>query len=159
MSNILIAYFSASGITKQVAQNLQAALGADMYEIKPEVPYTRADLDWMDKGSRSTIEMEDKSSRPAIVADNLDTSKYDTIFLGFPIWWYIAPTIVNTFLESYDFAGKKIVLFATSGGSGFGKTVDFLKKSAPDAEFIQGKLLNHNPSVGDIKNWVGTIGI
>lgn len=159
MSNILVAYFSASGITEKVAQNLQTALGADIYEIKPEVPYTSEDLDWMDKQSRSTIEMEDKSSRPAIVHDKLNTAGYNTIFLGFPIWWYIAPTIVNTFLEAYDFSGKKIILFATSGGSGFGKTLDFLKVSAPNTEFIQGKLLNHNPSVNDLKTWVNSLTI
>lgn len=159
MSNILVAYFSASGVTKEVAQNLQTALGADIYEIKPEVPYTANDLNWMDKKSRSTLEMEDKSSRPAIIEDKLDTAQYNTVFLGFPIWWYIAPTIVNTFLEKYDFSGKKIVLFATSGGSGFGRTVEFLKGSAPDAEFIQGKLLNHNPSVNDLKTWVNGLSI
>ena len=159
MSNILVAYFSASGVTKGVAQNIKAALGADICEIKPVVPYTPKDLNWMDKNSRSTLEMEDKSSRPEIIENDIDTTKYDTIFLGFPIWWYIAPTIVNTFLEAHDFSGKKIVLFATSGGSGFGKTIEFLKASAPDAEFVQGKILNHNPSASDIKNWLGTLSI
>ena len=154
MSKTLVAYFSASGITKKVAQNIQSALNADIYEIKPAIPYSDEDLNWMDKTSRSTIEMEDKSSRPEIITGELDTSKYSVIFLGFPIWWYIAPTIINTFLEAYDFSGKKIILFATSGGSGFGKTIDFLKDSAPNSEFIQGKLLNHNPSISDIQNWL-----
>ena len=124
MSKKLVAFFSASGVTANAAKILAEAAGADIYEIKPEVPYTKADLDWMDKSSRSTIEMQDKSSRPAIADKNADISAYDTIFVGFPIWWYIAPTIINTFLESYDFSGKTIILFATSGGSGFGKTVD-----------------------------------
>ena len=119
MSKKLVAFFSASGVTANAAKILAEAAGADIYEIKPEVPYTKADLDWMDKSSRSTIEMQDKSSRPAIADKNADISAHDTIFVGFPIWWYIAPTIINTFLESYDFSGKTIILFATSGGSGF----------------------------------------
>lgn len=131
MSNKLVAFFSASGVTANAAKTLaEAAAGADIYEIKPEVPYTKAALDWMDKSSRSTIEMQDKSSRLAIADKNADISAYDTIFVEFPIWWYIAPTIINTFLESYDFSGKTIVLFATSGGSGFGKTIDNLKCSS-----------------------------
>ena len=159
MAKTLVAYFSASGVTKKVAQNIQSALNADIYEIKPAIPYSDADLNWMDKNSRSTIEMEDKSSRPEIILDGLDVAQYSVIFLGFPIWWYIAPTIINTFLEAYDFSGKKIVLFATSGGSGFGKTIDFVKNSAPNAEFIQGKLLNHNPSTADIQNWVNNLNL
>ena len=159
MTNVLVAYFSAGGVTKKTAQKLQKVLGADIYEIKPEVPYTDADLNWMDKSSRTTLEMEDKTSRPAIVMDGLDTAKYDTVFLGFPIWWYIAPTIVNTFLEAYDFSDKKVVIFATSGGSGFGKTVEFLKPSIPNSEIIQWKILNHNPSEIDLKNWVEELNI
>ena len=120
MGKLLVAYFSASGTTAEVAKRLSKAAEADIYEIKPEVPYTRADLNWMDKKSRSSIEMSDKSSRPAIADKNANIADYDTIFIGFPIWWYVAPTIINTFLESYDFSGKKIVLFATSGGSGLG---------------------------------------
>ena len=142
MSKKLVAYFSASGITAKVAENLAEAIGADIFEIQPEVPYTKADLNWMDKKSRSSVEMGNKSFRPEIVKDDLDLSQYDTILVGFPIWWYVAPTIINTFLESYDFAGKKIVLFATSGGSGFGNTVKELKPSAPEAEIVEGKLLN-----------------
>ena len=133
MSRILVAYFSASGVTAGAAKALAKAASADLYEIRPLVPYADADLDWRDKTSRSTLEMKDPASRPAIVADALDVSGYDTVLLGFPIWWYTAPTIVNTFLEAYDFSGKKIVLFATSGGSGFGKAAADLAKSAPRA--------------------------
>ena len=142
MAKTLVAYFSASGVTKKAAEKLASAAKADIHEIKPVVPYTKADLNWMDKKSRSSVEMNDKAFRPEIVKEDLDVSSYDTILLGFPIWWYVAPTIINTFLESYDFAGKRIVLFATSGGSGFGNTVKELKASAPDAEIIEGKLLN-----------------
>lgn len=142
MNKILVAYFSASGVTKKIAEMLAKEANADLYEIKPEIPYTKEDLNWMDKKSRSSIEMGDKSFRPAIVKDKLDPSRYDRILLGFPIWWYVAPTIVNTFLESYDFTGKNITLFATSGGSGFGKTAEELQASAPDAVIKEGKLLN-----------------
>ena len=156
----LVAYFSASGTTEGVAKKVAEAAGADIYEIKPEVPYTKADLDWMDKKSRSTIEMQDKSSRPAIADKNADISAYDTIFVGFPIWWYIAPTIINTFLECYDFSGKTIILFATSGGSGFGKTVDNLKCSVSDSTVIkEGKLLNGRPSVSELQQWVESLGV
>ena len=148
MSKTLVAYFSASGVTKKRAEQLAAVTGADIYEIKPEVQYTKADLNWMDKNSRSTIEMKDKSSRPALADKDADIASYDTIFLGFPIWWYVAPTIINTFLESYDFSGKKIVLFATSGGSGFGNTLAELKPSAPNAEIVEGKLIR---KLGDEK--------
>ena len=155
MSKILVAYFSASGITAKVAEMLAKTAGADLYEIKPEIPYTNDDLNWMNKNSRSSIEMSDKSSRPAIADKNADISGYDTILLGFPIWWYVAPTIINTFLESYDFSGKKIVLFATSGGSGFGKTVDGLKGSVSvDTEIVEGKLLNGKISENELKKWV-----
>ncbi len=129
MSKILVAYFSASGVTKKAAENLAQAAGADLYEIRAAVPYNRADLDWTDKKSRSSMEMSDKSSRPAIADTDAEISQYDTVFLGFPIWWYVAPTIVNSFLESYDFSGKRIILFATSGGSGFGKAAAGLKGS------------------------------
>ena len=142
MAKTLVAYFSASGVTKKTAEKLAAAAKADIYEIKPVVPYTKADLNWMDKKSRSSVEMGDKSFRPEIVKDGLVLTQYDTVLIGFPIWWYVAPTIINTFLESYDFSDKKIVLFATSGGSGFGNTVAELKPSAPGAEIVEGKLLN-----------------
>ena len=141
MSEKLVAYFSASGVTAKVAEKLAAELGADSYEIRPEVKYTRADLNWMDKKSRSSIEMNDKRIRPAIITGDLDVSGYDTVFLGFPIWWYVAPTVINTFLEAYDFSGKKLVLFATSGGSGFGDTVAELQPSAPGAEIVEARVL------------------
>ena len=155
MSKNLVVYFSASGVTKKVAENLSKTVNADIYEIKPVVPYTKADLNWMDKNSRSTVEMSNYHSRPEIVKDDVKVQDYDVIFLGFPIWWYIAPTIVNTFLEANDFTNKTIVLFATSGGSDFGKTVDNLKLSVSDsAKIIQGKILNHNPSEDDLKKWI-----
>ena len=138
----LIAYFSASGVTKGVAQTLASKLNCDTYEIKPVVPYTDADLNWMDKNSRSTVEMKDKSSRPEIVKDGLDVSGYDRILLGYPVWWYTAPTIINTFLESYDFSGKKIIIWATSGGSGLGKAKNDLAKSTT-ATIIDGRILNN----------------
>lgn len=142
MAKTLVAYFSASGVTKKAAEKLALVAKSDIYEIRPAVPYTRADLNWMDKKSRSSVEMGDKSFRPEIVKNDLELAQYDTVLLGFPIWWYVAPTIINTFLESYDFTGKKIVLFATSGGSGFGNTANELKASAPGAEIAEGKLLN-----------------
>ena len=158
MSKTLVAYFSATGITKAVAKDIAEIVKGDIYEIKPEIPYTNADLNWMDKSSRSTVEMDDKSSRPAIVNDNAKIENYDTIYLGVPIWWYVAPTIVNTFLEKYDFSNKKIVLFATSGGSGFGGTIEYLKKSVSDTtEFIEGKLLNYSPSKDEIKEWIDSL--
>ena len=141
MSKKLVAYFSASGRTAKVAEKLANELGAELYEIKPEVKYTKADLNWMNKKSRSSVEMNDKSSRPAIITGDVDVSGYDTIYLGFPIWWYVAPTLINTFLEAYDFSGKKIVLFATSGGSGFGNTVAELQPSAHGAEITETKVL------------------
>jgi len=158
MSKKLVAYFSASGVTAKVADMLADAVGADIYEIRPEVPYTKADLNWMDKKSRSTIEMNDKSIRPAIADKDAQIDQYDTIFLGFPIWWYVAPTIINTFLESHDFAGKKIILFATSGSSGFGKTVEELKVSVPaSCEIIEGKLLNGKQTIPSIRAWTETL--
>ena len=141
MSKNLVAYFSASGRTAKAAEKLANELGADIYEIKPEVKYTKADLNWMNKKSRSSVEMNDKSFRPAIITGGVDVSGYDTVYLGFPIWWYVAPTIINTFLEAYDFTGKKIVLFATAGSSGFGNTVAELQPSAPGAEIVETKVL------------------
>ena len=160
MSKIFVAYFSASGVTEGKAQMLAEATGADLYEIKPQVPYTKADLNWMDKESRSSIEMKDKCSRPAIVDKDAKVEGYDVIFVGFPIWWYVAPTIINTFLEAYDFSGKKIVLFATSGGSGFGNTVGELKCSVSEtAEIIEGQILNGKQTVADLIEWVKTLGL
>ncbi len=142
MSKKLVAYFSASGKTAKVAEKLASAIGTDLYEIKPEVKYTKADLNWMNNKSRSSVEMNDKSFRPAIITGDLDVSGYDTVYLGFPIWWYVAPTLINTFLETYDFTGKKIVLFATSGSSGFGNTAAELKPSARGAEITEAKVLS-----------------
>lgn len=141
MSKKLVTFFSASGVTKAVAEKLAQTLGADVFEIAPKVLYTAADLDWRDKTSRSTVEMNDLSYRPEMAEGDVDISAYDTVYVGFPIWWYIAPTIINTFLEKYDWNGKKIVLFATSGGSGWGKTVEKLEDSCKGAEIVEGKIV------------------
>ena len=142
----LIAYFSASGVTKGVANKLASKLNCDAYEIKPVVPYTDEDLNWMDKNSRSTVEMKDKSSRPEIIKDGLDISGYDRILLGYPVWSYTAPTIINTFLETYDFSGKKIIIWATSGGSGLGKAKNDLTKSTL-ATIVDGRILNNDKQI------------
>ena len=147
MSKVLVAYFSASGVTAKLAKRLAEAIGADLHEIQPEVPYTDADLDWMNKKSRSSVEMNDKKFRPEIEDKDANIAEYDEIILGFPIWWYVAPTIVNTFLEKFDFSGKKVVLFATSGGSGFGNTVKELQPSAPNTEIVEGKILNSKSEI------------
>ena len=141
MSKVLVAYFSASGATEKVAKKVADAIEADIYEIKPEVKYTKADLNWLNKKSRSSVEMNNKSLRPAMISGDVDISGYDTVCIGFPIWWYVAPTIINTFLESYDFSGKKIILFATAGSSGFGNTAAELKPSAPNSEIIESDVL------------------
>lgn len=160
MSKKLVAYFSATGRTAKVAKLLAEVLGADIFEIQPKVPYTKADLNWLNKKSRSSVEMNNKSIRPEIAESNVQLAEYDVIFLGFPIWWYVAPTIINTFLESADFSGKKIILFATSGGSKFGKTAEELKVSvSADTEIIEGKLLNGRQSVASVKTWTDTLGI
>ncbi len=160
MSKKMVAYFSAGGNTKEVAKKLAEASTADIYEIKPLIPYTDADLNWMDKNSRSTLEMRDPSSRPEIVDTNAKVEDYDVIFLGFPVWWYVAPTIVNTFLEKYNFDNKKIILFATSGGSGFGNTVRNLKPSVSSTcDIIEGKLFSPNVSVEAINEWLETISL
>lgn len=150
MSKKLVAYFSASGTTAAVAKKLAQAAGADLYEIKPAVPYSRADLNWQDRQSRSSLEMRDKTSRPALADTAAPVAAHDTIFVGFPIWWYVAPTIINSFLESYDFSGKKVVLFATSGGSGFGDAVAGLQPSAPGAEIVEGAILNGRPNAAKL---------
>ena len=157
MSKTLVAYFSASGVTKRVAEKLAAVTGSDLYEIEPAVPYTRDDLNWQDKRSRSSVEMNDPSSRPALADQGADIAGYDRIFLGFPIWWYTAPHIIRTFLESYDFAGKNIILFATSGGSGLGKIASELVDSCPGAKITEGRLLNGNPSEEALKQWVQSL--
>ena len=156
MQKVLVAYFSCSGVTKKLAQTLAGVVKDDLYEITPAQHYTAADLNWQDKNSRSSVEMIDKSSRPAISGSVKDFAQYDTVFVGFPIWWYVAPTIVNTFLEKYDLSGKKIVLFATSGGSGFGNTVSELQPSAPNAQIVEGKLLNRM-SKQEISEWVKSL--
>lgn len=154
MSKKLVAYFSASGITKGVAEKIAKSANADIFEIVPAQLYSKADLNWMDSNSRSSVEMKNKSFRPEIADNNLDISKYDTIYLGFPIWWYVAPTIVNTFLEKYDFSGKKIIVFATSGSSGMGNTISELKPSAPDAEWGKAERLSSGISQSDIDKWI-----
>ena len=156
MAKKLVAFFSARGVTKKVAEMIAQAADADLYEIIPKQLYTKADLDWMNKKSRSTIEMTDKTIRPEITDTDAQIENYDEIILGFPIWWYVAPTIINTFLEKYDFSGKKIVLFATSGGSGFGNTVKELQPSAPKAEIVEGRVLNR-ANKHEIEEWVKTI--
>ena len=155
MSNVLVAYFSASGTTARAAQSLAKA--ADLYEIKPAVPYTAEDLDWNNKQSRSSVEMNDKNSRPALADRDAPVAGHDVILLGFPVWWYTAPTIINTFLEAYDFTGKDIVLFATSGGSGLGQTAADLSHSCPGAHIRNGKLLNGNPSEASLRQWVASL--
>ena len=158
MARKLVAYFSASGVTAKVAELVADAAGADVYQIQPEVAYTQADLNWMDKNSRSSVEMNNKMIRPAIMNTDAKIENYDVVFIGFPIWWYVAPTIINTFLEKYDFSGKKIILFATSGGSGFGKTVDELKVSVKDnVQIIEGKLLNGKQTLESVGKWVGSL--
>lgn len=158
MSKTLVAYFSVSHTTAGVARELAKAAEADLYEIRPAVPYTSADLDWRNKKSRSTIEMTDKSSRPALADQDAGIAGYDTVFVGFPIWWGIAPTIINTFLESYDFSGKKIVLFATSGGSGMGKTAKALELSvSKTATIVPGKVLSSSSTAADLQSWVASV--
>ena len=151
--NPLIAYFSATCTTAKAAMTLAKAVGGDLYEIRPAVPYTGADLNWMDKNSRSSVEMRDPSSRPALADTGAPVEGHDVIFLGFPVWWYVAPTILNTFLEAYDFSGKTIVLFATSGGSGLGKSAAGLQKSAPGAKIVDGRMLNGRLDEAELKAW------
>ena len=160
MSGKLVAFFSASGVTAALAQRLSRAAGADLFEIKPAVPYTSADLDWTNASSRSSVEMKNPASRPEIAEKLPSMADYDVVFLGFPIWWYVAPTIINTFLESYDFSGKTIVLFATSGGSGFGKTVSELKCSvSPDTKITEGWLLNGRHSEKELADKINALDI
>ena len=150
---VLVAYFSASGVTAGVADKLSKAIGADLFEIKPAEPYTNADLDWTNKKSRSSVEMADKNSRPAIANKVADMSKYDVIFVGFPIWWYREPSIIDTFMESYDFSGKQVVPFATSGGSGMGNSGSIMQKLAPKAKVDSGKRFSSGVSEADLKAW------
>lgn len=156
MSKVLVAYFSCSGNTKKLASKISEIVNGELYEIKPISPYTSDDLDWTNNESRSSTEMNDKSFRPQIVDDLENINNYDTVYLGFPIWWYQAPTIINTFLEKYDFAGKKIVPFATSGSSGMGDTNKYLVNSCPGANLIEGKRFG-NASLEELKNWINNI--
>ncbi len=158
MSKTLVAYFSASGVTERVANVLADEAKADLYSIHPATPYTGADLNWQDSNSRSSKEMRNKNSRPALADKDANIQKYDIVFLGFPIWWYIAPTIINTFLETYDFSGKTIILFATSGGSGFGKTVQALKYSVNSSAVIQeGRVFSGRFNEAAIRGWISEI--
>ncbi len=152
----LVAYFSATGTTMEAATKLAKVANADLHEIVPAVPYTPADLNWRDKKSRSTLEMEDKSRRPAIANKVENMEQYDTVFVGYPIWWYIAPTIINTFLEQYDFTGKTVIPFFTSGGSGAGETMRYLRPSAPGANWVDPKNLNYMGE-GEMKSWVESL--
>ena len=153
---VLVAYFSASGTTKGVAQQLAEVAGADLHEIKPEQPYTDADLDWNDKQSRSSVEMQDKKSRPAITGKITDMKDYDIVYVGFPIWWYTCPTIINTFMEAYDFQGKTVIPFATSGGSSIKKACADLKAAYPNLNWKEGKLLNR-ASKDELQKWVESV--
>ena len=152
MSKTLVAYFSASGVTARVAKEVADAAGADLYEIRPAQPYSPGDLDWMDKKSRSTLEMNDPACRPAIDGQVKGMEQYDTILIGFPIWWYVEPRIVDTFLESYDFSGKTLIPFATSGGSGISKAQKSLQEHCPAANWKQGQLLNGSSAAGWAKD-------
>ena len=159
MESILVAYFSATGTTKRAALALADYLGADTFEIVPEVPYSSADLNWNDRQSRSSKEMDDEGSRPGIVGQVDDMGVYETIYVGFPIWWYQAPHIIETFLESYDFSGKTVIPFATSGGSGMGKTNEKLAPSCPGAKLLHGKVFNSYSSKADLSAWVETLSL
>ena len=159
MSKTLVAYFSASGVTEAVAKTLAEAANADLYEIKPKVAYTSADLDWTNTNSRSSIEMKDLSFRPPIVENTINIAEYDNIFIGFPVWWYVAPTIINTFIESHDFAGKKMIPFATSGSSGIEKCENNLQKQYPQSNWIKGKLLNGKPTKQQLTQWVSELNL
>lgn len=160
MSRKLVAYFSASGVTAKLAEQLSEAIGADLHEIRAKEQYSQADLDWRNDKSRSSIEMKNKTFRPEIVDDKISISEYDTVFVGFPIWWYVAPTIINTFLESHVFSGKTVVVFATSGSSDFGNTINELKISLPDStKLIEGKVLNGKYTNKELSNWAESIGV
>ena len=152
MKKILVAYFSASGVTKKVAENMAKSAGADLFEIAPEKPYTRADLNWMDKNSRSTLEMKDRNCRPAMAAKP-DVSGYDVILVGFPVWWYREPSIIDTFMESTDFTGKTVVPFCTSGGSGLGDSAKNMQALAPGAKVLDGKRFSSSVSSEELKKW------
>lgn len=153
MSKVLVAYFSTSGVTAKLAERLASAIGADLHEIKPEKPYTSADLDWRDSNSRSSVEMKDKSFRPTIANSVENMDRYDTVFVAFPIWWYVAPTIINTFLEAYNLDGKKIIPLATSGSSGMGNTNKELAPSCKGATLEEGKRFAANAGEKELADW------
>lgn len=153
MSKVLVAYFSASGVTAKVAKNLAGETGADLFEIEPEIPYTSADLNWQDRGSRSTVEMNDRSCRPAIRSQLEDMNQYDVVFVGFPVWWYREPSIIDTFMESYDFSGKTVVPFATSGGSSIGDSGKNMQALAPKAKVAKGKRIAAGASGKALADW------
>ena len=155
MSKTLVAYFSASGTTAKVAKEMAEAIGADLFEIKPETPYSGADLNWQNKNSRSSVEMNDRSSRPAIAVKAADMPQYDVVFVGFPVWWYREPSIIDTFMESYDFAGKTVIPFATSGGSGLGDSAVNMQKLAKGAKVVNGKRFSGSASAEELKAWAG----
>ena len=155
MNKCLVAYFSCSGKTKKVAESINEIVNGTLYEIKPEVPYTKEDLNWMNKNSRSSVEMNDDNSRPAIIKDLENINDFDTVFLGFPVWWYKAPTIINTFLESYDFSGKTIIPFVTSGSSGYGETNKSLEPSCSGSKLMEGVRFG-NPSREDLEKWISS---
>ncbi|MCD8376552.1 MAG: NAD(P)H-dependent oxidoreductase [Oscillospiraceae bacterium] len=149
----LVAYFSASGVTAALAERLAGAIGADLHQIQPVTPYSKADLDWTNQNSRSSVEMNDKSFRPPIANRVEDMDGYDTIYIGFPIWWYVAPTIINTFLEQYDLSGKTIIPFATSGSSGMGRTNEELKASCKGAVLKEGRRFSSSADAAELKAW------
>ncbi len=153
MRKTLVAYFSASGVTARLAKKLAAVTDADLFEIVPETPYTAADLDWTNKASRSSVEMNDPTSRPAVASRAADLSRYDRIFVGFPIWWYTAPTIVNTFLEQYDLTGKTVVPFATSGMSPIGRSAADLRPSAKGAQVLDGRRFSADVPDAELRQW------
>lgn len=153
----LITYFSCSGVTKSVAEQIAKRINADLFEIVPAVPYTEADLDWTNSRSRSTVEMQDSASRPAIASRVENIDEYDTVFVGFPIWWYVAPTIVNTFLESYDLSKKTVAPFCTSGGSEVGKTDSILHGLCTVAKWIPCQRLSARPTAEEIDKWIKRI--
>ena len=157
MKKTLVAYFSASGTTANLAQKVADAVNGDLFSIVPTIPYSANDLDWTNSRSRSSIEMNDKSSRPAIKDHVADISQYDTIFVAFPIWWYIAPTIINTFLESYDLTDKTIVTFATSGGSKMGETCRYLQPSCANSKLVEGKVFNKEATIEELSTWISTL--
>jgi len=159
MSKKLVAYFSASGTTAAVAKTLAEAAGADLYEIKPQTPYTRADLNWQDKKSRSSVEMNDKSFRPPLADQDAHIEDYDTIFLGYPIWWGQAPKIMYTFAEAYDLSGKTIVPFCTSGSSGIGSSATNLAAVTDGATWLSGNRFSGNASQSTVENWVDSLNL